>query len=216
MNLFLFTDFSNLITDKTPGSFENDIAQAWRIDGTIHGVQLGTVGYIGKNRPEQIGFDATGNIIGIDIYGELALTFRDALKSAPDGAFSIGASRLFGREKNWTARTEFYCNADGYLDVDQSRLLPGEFTPFYSGRYYLYGELSGINLLNSMLSMSFFGFGNLADRSYSTTIQSTLDLPGVVPFTMYGRYYGGRENREFTYAFRGKTFSMGMRIRADF
>jgi hypothetical protein len=216
MNLFLFTDFSRLITNMTPGSLEDDIAQAWRIDGTIYGVQLGTVGYIGKNRPEQIGFDATGNIIGIDLYGELALTFRDAFNSAPDGAFSIGASRLFGREKNWTARTEFYCNTGGYLDVDQSRLLPGEFTPFYSGRYYLYGELSGVNLWNSMLAVAFFGFGNLADRSWSATIQSTLDLPGVLPFTIYSRYYGGRERREFTSAFGGTALSMGMRIRADF
>lgn len=216
MNLFLFMDFSKLIADKTPGSLENDIAQAWRIDGTIHGVQLGTVGYIGKNRPEQIGFDATGNITGIDIYGECALTFMDALNSAPHGAFSIGASRLFGKEKNWTARTEFYCNTNGYLDVDQSRLLPGEFTPLYSGRYYLYGELSGVNLWNSMLAIALFGYGNLADRSWSATIQSTIDLPGVLPFTVYGRYYGGRDGREFTNVFGGNAFSMGLRIRADF
>jgi hypothetical protein len=67
-----------------------------------------------------------------------------------------------------------------------------------------------------MLSASLFGFSNLADRSYSTTMQLTVDLPGVLPFTVFGRYYGGRKHREFTNAFGGDAISLGLRIRADF
>jgi hypothetical protein len=216
MNLFLFTDLSGLISKGEAGVFGEKVAQAWRIDGTFNGINIGTVGYIGKNRHEQIGFDATGNLFGIDIYGELACTFRKAFDKAPDYAFSVGGSRLFGRERNWTGRTEFYLNGTGFLDVDQSRLSPGEFTPFYSGKYYLYGEVTGTNLVNSTLAVSLFGFGNLADRSYSTTLQLTLDLPGVLPFTVYGRYYGGRADREFTRSFGGTAWCGGLRVRADF
>jgi hypothetical protein len=216
MNIFLFTDFSNVISNRKAGSLKHDVAQAWRIDATVQGIQFGTVGYIARNRPEQIGFDATGNVFGIDLYGELGCTFTDAFNKAPDYAFSLGGSRLFGKDKNWTGRTEFYFNSNGYLDLDQSKMLPGEFTPFYSGKYYLYGEISGVNLANSMLAVSFFGFSNLADHSYSTTMQCTIDLPGVLPFTVFGRYYGGKKYREFTNAFGGDAISVGLRIRADF
>ncbi|MBN1577564.1 MAG: hypothetical protein JW913_13480 [Chitinispirillaceae bacterium] len=216
MNLFLFTDFSNVVSKGAVGSFGEKVAQAWRIDGTFRGVNIGTVGYIAKNRPEQIGFDATGNVLGADLYGELAFTFTDAGRSAPHCALSAGGSRTFGRERNWTGRTEFYYNDKGYGDTDLSRLPAGEFTPFYSGKYYAYAEITGTSLLNSMFAVSLFGFGNLADRSFSTTLQFTLDFPGVPPFTIYGRYYGGRRNREFTRAFGGSAFGGGVRIRVDF
>jgi len=216
MNLFLFTDFSRMIQNGQSGAFGENIAQAWRIDGTFSGVNIGTVGYIGRNRPEQVGFDVTGNVLGADLYGELACTFTNALATAPRYAFSIGGARTFGRERNWTLRTELYCNEEGYGNIRQSTLLPGEFTPFYSGRYYLYGEVTGTGLLGSILSMSLFGYGNLADASYSATLQGTIDLPGVLPFTIYGRYFGGRQDREFTRPFGGEALCAGMRISAAF
>ncbi|MBN1309691.1 MAG: hypothetical protein JXA18_17350 [Chitinispirillaceae bacterium] len=216
MNLFFFTDFSNVVDKGRVGVLGEKVGQAWRIDGTFRGVNIGTVGYVGKNRPEQIGFDATGNVLGADIYGELALAFTDAARSAPHCALSIGGSRLFGPQRNWTGRAEFYYNDRGYGDIALSRLSPGEFTPFYSGKYYGYAEITGTSLLNSMLAISLFGFGNLADRSFSATLQFTLDLPGVLPFTVYGRYYGGRDDREFTRVFGGSAAGAGARIRADF
>jgi hypothetical protein len=216
MNLFLFTDVSRVVADGTVGDIAQTVAQAWRFDGVWGGVQLGTVGYVSPNTPERIGFDATGRMFGIDLYGECALTFFRALDEAPELALSAGGSRLFGKERNWTLRAEGYYNHQGYGDTALSTLSPGSFTPFYSGKYYAYGELTGVNLIRTTTTASLFGFANVADGSFSTTLQFTVDLPGVLPFTVYGRYYGGKDDREFTRAFGGQATGGGIRIRGDF
>ena len=217
MNVFLFTDFSGAVKKGiVAGALSETIAQAWRIDATISGVHIGTVGYVTKRGPGRIGFDATGNLLGADLYGETALKFTNALNAAPDFALSVGGSRTLGQERNWTARTEFYFNEKGYRDTAQSHLPAGAFTPFYSGKYYAYGEISGTGLFASMFGVSLFGYANLADGSYSTTLQGNFDFPGVLPFSVYGRYYGGEKDREFTSAFGGRAMAFGVRISAEF
>jgi hypothetical protein len=216
MNLFYFGDASRVVVNGTPGKISETIGQALRFDGVWGGVRFGTVGYVSPGLPEHIGFDATGRLLGTDLYGECALTFTDALRSAPEAALSAGGSRLFGQERNWTIRAEGYYNHQGFGDTALSKLVPGSFTSFYSGKYYAYAELTGINLIRTTAAVSLFGFANLADGSFSTTLQFTIDLPGVVPFTVYGRYYGGGEDREFTQAFGGQAAGGGLRIRADF
>lgn len=216
MNLFLFTDVSRVVRNGVVGDIAKTVGQAWRFDGVFGGVQLGTVGYVTPGMPEHIGFDATGRLAGTDLYGECALTFVKALKSAPEVALSAGGSRLFGRERNWTLRAEGYYNHQGFGDTALSTLSPGTFTPFYSGKYYAYAELTGVNLIRTTTAASLFGFANIADGSFSTTLQFTFDLPGVLPFTVYGRYYGGRKDREFTRAFGGQATGGGIRIRGDF
>lgn len=213
-NLFLFTDFSSRTSGGIPGSFGTTIAQAWRLDGTIAGVNIGTVGYLAGNAPAKIGFDATGNIFATDIYGEVALSFMPD-NNAPATAVSIGASRLFGQEKNWTCRGEFYYNDTGYSDARISLLPAGSFTPFYSGKYYAYAELSGLNLFSYRFNFSSYGFMNLADRSYSTTLQGTFTLPRLVPITVFIRYFGGTIDREFTSSFGGSAWQGGMRIMVE-
>jgi hypothetical protein len=216
MNLFYFGDLSRVAIGGTPLKLAEATGHAWHFDGVWAGVQLGVSGYVTPGLPEQLGFDATGRLAGTDLYGECALTFVNAIESAPEVALSAGGSRLFGRERNWTLRAEGYYNHQGYGDTAISRLLPGSFNPFYSGKYYAYAELSGVNLIRTTTAVSLFGFANLADGSFSTTLQVTVDLPGVLPFTLYGRYYGGREDREFTQAFGGQATGGGVRIRADF
>ncbi len=215
MNVVLFTDLSEVTAKGASGSME-DAAQAWRIDGTVGGVQLGTVGYYSRNSPQRLGFDATGKLFGTDIYAECALTFTDELRSAPDVALCAGGAKLFGRERNWTGRMELFFNEGGYQDIALSSLPRGAFEPFYSGKYYCYGEITGTNLLGSVLAVSMFGYGNLGDGSFSTTLQATLDLPGVLPFTAFGRYAGGAGDREFTGMTGGPALGGGVRIRADF
>jgi hypothetical protein len=216
MNLFYFGDLSRVVADGTPLNLAEAACHAWHFDGVWAGVRLGASGYATPGLPEQLGFDVTGRLAGTDLYGECALTFVNALESAPEVALSAGGSRLFGRERNWTLRAEGYYNHQGYGDTAISRLSPGSFNPFYSGKYYAYAELTGVNLIRTTTAVSLFGFGNLADGSFSTTLQVTVDLPGVLPFTLYGRYYGGREDREFTQAFGGQATGGGVRIRADF
>ena len=211
-NLFLFTDFSSVTENGMARSLSEKIAQAWRLDATISGVHIGTTGYISKNGPTHIGFDATGNMLATDIYGECALTFPRETSPTVEGAFSVGASRFFGQEKNWTGRTEFYYNHAGFADTGISTLPPGAFTPFYSGKYYAYAEISGTRLLSTRLDCSLFGFVNLADGSYSPTLQGTFDFPGVVPFTLFVRYFGGPQDREFTSPYGGRTWQCGLRI----
>jgi hypothetical protein len=214
-NLFLFTDFSSVASDTMGRSLSKTIAQAWRLDGTLSGVNIGTVGYISGNGPAHIGFDATGNAFATDIYGEAALNFLSN-RSAPAYAFSIGASHLFGQEKNWTCRGEFYYNDTGYTDTRISELPPGSFTPFYSGKYYAYIELSGVNLFSSLFNLSAYGFINLADLSYSPTLQGTFTLPRLVPVTIFARYFGGKNDREFTSVYGGTAWQCGLRIMAEF
>jgi hypothetical protein len=214
-NLFLFTDFSSRAPGTIPGVVSKTIAQAWRLDVTLAGVNIGTVGYLPMNAPAKIGFDATGSAFATDIYGEVALSFLED-KAAPATALSLGASRLFGQEKNWTCRGEFYYNDTGYSDVRISGLPTGYFTPFYSGKYYAYAELSGANLFSSLFNCSVYGFVNLADRSFSTTLQGTFTLPRLVPITVFARYFGGNSDREFTSTFGGNALQGGFRIMVDF
>jgi len=211
-NLLLFTDFSDITARGMAQSIGNHVAQAWRLDATIAGVNIGTVGYAGRNRPLKVGIDATGNVLATDIYTEAAFTLGREGHERSATALSIGASRLFGQEKNWTVRTEFYCNDTGYGDIDPSTLSPGSFTPLYAGNYYLYGELSGTKLASGLVDATIFGCVNLADGSYSPGGQCTIDLPGVVPFTLFTRYFGGREKREFTTPYGGNALQMGLRV----
>lgn len=211
-NIFLFTDFSGVTTNKSAHGFAETVAQAVRVDGTVNGVNLGIVGYVSKNRPVQLGCDATGNVFATDVYGELACGFTDGAKPTPTAALSAGASHLFGQERNWTGRVEGYYNDTGFTDTKMSRLLPGSFTPFYSGRYYAYGEIAGTALLGGTTAVALFGFINIADGSFSPTLQSTFDLPGVIPFTVFTRYYGGPLDREFTALFGGRVWQGGLRI----
>jgi hypothetical protein len=216
VNIFLFTDLSAVVENGSPMRFGQTAAQAWRVDATIAGVNVGTVGYVSKNDPGYIGFDATGNLLGADIYGECALTFADALRTAPDYAFSVGASKTFGKEKTWTARGEFYYNDEGLKETAISTLPQGSFTPFYSGRYYAYAELNSTKVFTQVLGMSLFGYTTLADRSFATTLQASFDFPGVLPFSLFVRYFGGGDDREFTSVFGGQALQAGLRIRGEF
>ena len=214
-NIFLFTDFSGVTINNTINDFSETIAQAWRLDKTLFGVNIGTVGYVTKNKPLQIGFDATGSILSADIYGELGLTFVNAEKSAPDYALSIGGSKTLGPEQNWTVRGEFYYNDKGFSDTAIS-LIRSSFTPLYSGKYYAYAEISSTKLFTSILGTSIFAYANLADLSYSATVQFNFAVPGVLPFSVYGRYAGGKSDREFTSLFGDEALQGGVRIRGDF
>lgn len=214
-NLFFFTDFSKVTANGSVNSFANNIAQAWRFDATIANVNVGTVGYVSADNPLHIGFDATGNVLTADVYGELALTIdNNAGQTMP--AFSAGFSKIFGEEKTWTFRSEVYYNDTGFGDTAISSLRPGEFTPLYSGKVYVFAELTTSKLFTSMISSSLLYYMNCADRSFSSTLLFTFDFPKVLPFTLYVRGNGGRLDREFTGLFADRTLTAGLRIRGDF
>jgi len=212
INILTFTDFSDITLNKEARSIPEHIGQAWRLDATISGVNIGTVGYVAKNKPVKIGVDASGNWFGTDIYTEAALTADYVDAGRRTTSVCLGASRYFGKEKNWLARTEFYFNDTGFEDVNLFGIKPGEFIPLYSGKYYMYGELNATKLASDMLDITLFGCVNLGDRSYSPGIQCMIDLPRVVPFFLFCRYFGGKSNREFTAPYYGHAFSEGLRV----
>ncbi|HEX3020074.1 MAG TPA: hypothetical protein VHP36_07215 [Chitinispirillaceae bacterium] len=76
----------------------------------------------------------------------------------------------------------------------------------------MYGELNANKLASDMLDLTLFGCVNLGDRSYSPGIQCMIDLPHVVPFTLFCRYYGGKSNCEFTSPYGGHAFGAGLRV----
>jgi len=214
-NLFFFTDFSMVTANGNINSLIENIAQAWRFDATIANVNVGTIGYVSANKPLHIGLDATGNVLTADVYGELALTFNnDSEKTAP--AFSAGFSKVFGEEKTWTFRSEVYYNDTGFGDTAVSSLRPGEFTPLYSGKFYIFTELTTSKLFTSVISSSLLYYMNCADRSFSSTLLFNFDFPKVLPFSLYVRANGGRLDREFTGIFADRTLTAGLRIRGDF
>jgi hypothetical protein len=214
-NLFFFTDFSKVTANGSVNSLMENIAQAWRFDATIANVNVGTVGYVSADSPLHIGLDATGNVLTADVYGELALTFNnDSEQTAP--AFSAGFSKVFGEEKTWTFRSEVYYNDTGFGDTTISTLRAGEFTPLYSGKFYVFTELTTSKLFTSMISSSLLYYMNCIDRSFSSTLLFTFDFPKVLPFTLYLRANGGRLDREFTGVFADRTLTAGLRIRGDF
>lgn len=215
-NLSLFTDFSHVTVNKSPQPVTAGIGQAWRIDGTFSGVNIGTAGYIAKNAPVHLGLDATANLLSTDIYGEAAFCLKNEDHDAVTNAFSVGAARYFGKEKNWIGRIEIYSNDSGYADTAISTLPPGSFVPFYSGKLYFYGEISANNLLQSRLDATLFSIVNAADESFSATLQGTFDLPGIIPFTLYTRYFGGKDDREFTFRYGQNSLQAGLRIIASF
>jgi hypothetical protein len=214
-NLFLFTDFSGLIVGRRVNSLGESIGQAWHLDFTLAGINVGTNGYVGRNRPARIGFDATGNVLATDLYGEFAFSI-DKNREKPGYAFSIGATRVFGQEKTWTGRAEFFYNDTGYGDTRISLLAPGSFTPFYSGRCYAYAEIAGTKVFSSVFGVALYGFVNMIDRSYSPTLQGTFRIPGIVPFALYGRYFGGPDDREFSSAYGGRVWQAGARLQVEF
>lgn len=215
VNIFLFTDLSSVVQDGKAMDLAETIAQGWHIDATLFGVNFATTGYVTKNAPAQIGFDATGNFMTADVYGELAFTLTNQGSSSVGAAGTVGIVKVFGEEQNWTVRGEFYYNDRGYGDTALSSLTPGTFTPFYSGKYYAYAEVSGTKLFGSVLGVSIFGFMNIADRSYSATAQCSFTFPGIVPFSVFARYYGGADDREFTSAYGGQALQIGARIRIE-
>jgi hypothetical protein len=214
-NLFFFTDFSKVTSNGSVNSFAKNIGQAWRFDATIANVNVGTVGYVSADNPMRIGLDATGNVLSADVYGEFALTYNnDSEQTAP--SFSAGFSKVFGQEKTWTFRSEVYYNDTGYGDTAVSSLRTGEFTPLYSGRFYVFTELTTSKLFTSMISSSLLYYMNCIDRSFSSTLLFTFDFPKVLPFTIYLRANGGRLDREFTGVFADRSLTAGLRIRGDF
>ena len=214
-NLFFFTDFSMVTTNGSVNSLLENIAQAWRFDATIANVNIGTVGYISADGPLQLGLDATGNLLTADVYGELAFTFNtNSQHTIP--AFSAGFSKVFGEEKTWTFRSEVYYNDTGFGDTAISSLRADEFTPLYSGRFYVFSELTTSKLFTSMISSSLIYYMNCFDHSFSSTLLFTFDFPKVLPFTIYLRTNGGRLDREFTGTFADRSLTAGLRIRGDF
>ncbi len=215
-NLFLFTDFSSLVTNGTPAALEDSVGFAFRLDGTKSGINFGAVGYMHKNRPIQLGFDATGAFVGADLYSELALTLPIDESAQTNCAISAGGARSFGQEKTNTLRLEAYYNARGFGDAAFSSYTRGTFTPLYSGRWYGYAEVATTKLVSSRLGGSWSAYANLVDGSYATTVQCNVDIPGVVPFSVYGKYFGGKHDRELTSLYNGPSLLGGLRIVAEF
>lgn len=216
VNIFLFTDVSATVQNGQVRDLAETIAQAWHVDATLFGINFGTTGLVTKNAPVQIGFNATGSLFATDLYGECALSFTNDGSTPVSVTTAVGFSRTFGEEQNWTVRGEFYYNDRGY---GMTNVLPliitGQFTPFYSGKYYAYAELSATKLFNSVFGFSVFGFANIADLSFSLTAQANFTIPNIVPFSVYCRYYGVDAGREFSSYYGGQAWQLGVRVRIE-
>ena len=221
-NVFLFADMSGTVTPTGAGGglAVNDPIQttnlAARWDLTVSGVELALTGYAGSSIQDRAGFDFSSRILGFDVYGEFAA-------GLPGGSYSFTWSSSFGFQKTlgelsyWNAAGEFFVNDAGTSDTSSysSRAASGDL-PFYVGRYYAFGSLTRTHLFMDGLSAALAGFVDLSDTSFLARLSTTIDVPGVAPFTFNLSWSGGGDGKAFTWFTGNNSLTAEIQIRVEF
>jgi hypothetical protein len=218
-NIFLFGDFSGTV-GGTPLVVNDPVKTtnvAARWDLTVLGFELALSGYWGSSIQNKYGFDFSGQILGFDVYGELAAAFAQGA-SPFTWASSVGFQRTLGDLKYWSIQGEFFTNSAGTEDPGTYPLLllSGSFTPFYLGKYYAYAGLTRTHLFVEGVSATLAGFANFSDASYLARLSTTIDVPRLVPFTVALSYAGGGPDREFTWFVGDRSLSLDIQVRVSF
>ncbi|PKL08521.1 MAG: hypothetical protein CVV51_08535 [Spirochaetae bacterium HGW-Spirochaetae-7] len=208
-NAFLFADFANLVKDGGGGLTYGDPLESVNIGGrydfTAGSFEFGLTGYAGKNAQARFGLDASGRLLGMTVYGELALRPEYASYGYSAQA-SAGFSRTLDELKRWTLSAEGFYN----------QLPVYEQIPLYQGKFYAYAALSASELLSSSLSTTLSVISNLTDLSYSVKLAESFSFPRAVPFTLSVSFAGGGADKEFTRFAGDRAFSVSMSTRVEF
>jgi hypothetical protein len=218
-NLFLVTDFSETGSSGTVRDLADTLRQAVRFDITAVGYEFGLSTYLGSGLPCYFGFDLTGRLLTLDIYGEAALT-ADFVNETQHYAFSLGFQRVFGELKDWTVAGEFFYNSAGEANnagySTPTSFVSGLFVPLYVGRMYAYGALTKKYLIGTVLNGTLSSIANLSDFSFTVSLKGTFDFPKFIPFSVSLAYNGGGEGREFTVFSGDNALSAALEVRFEF
>ncbi len=205
-NIFFFTDMSGTVTPTGSGGslVVNDPVQtvnlAGRWDITVGGAELALSGYAGKSVQSRAGFDVSGRLLGTDVYGELATAIP-----TPSASFSwstsAGFQKTLGELSYWSVSGELYYGSTGTSDTTTYPGLAAAqtFNPFYVGSLYAYAALTRTHLFMDGVSASLAGFADFSDASFLARLSTTINVPGVPPFTFNLTWAGGGPNKALTY-----------------
>jgi hypothetical protein len=221
-NIFLFADMSGTVTPTGPGGalVVNDLVQstnlAARWDLTVSGFELALTGYVGQQTQDRVGFDLSGRVLGFDVYGELAAGLPNGGYS-PTWASSLGFQRTLGELSYWKVAGEVFMNDAGTTDTGtySSRVASGDL-PFYVGRFYAYGSLARTHLFMDGLTEVIAGFVDVSDASFLVRLSTTVDVPGLAPFTFSLGWAGGGDRKAFTWFTGNNSLTAELRVRVEF
>jgi hypothetical protein len=222
-NLFVFADMSGTVTPTGAGGalVVNDplattnLAARWDI--TLLGFELALTGYTGSSIQSRAGFDVSGRLFGFDVYGELAAGLPGGTYSST-WSTSVGAQRTLGELGYWSIAAELYYNSAGSTgaDVSPSLVSSGTFSPFYTGAMYAYASITRTHLFMDGVSATLAGFVDISDLSFLTRLSTTMNLPGVPPFTFSLSWSGGGADKAFTYITGNNSISADLQIKLEF
>jgi hypothetical protein len=200
-NLFAFVDFRDTVEAGAVRDLFRTVNAALRFDATLGGVEFGLTGYLDAapgRLVNKYGFDASGALLGFDLYTEQSVSLHYENESDPraffDGyAASVGFSRTLDELKEWTCQGEFFYNSEG---ADGPPVMP--FTPFYAGRWYGYLGIAKDKLTAVFTRAELSAVVNFSDLSFFIRAAAVISPVGTLPITVSLTYSGGDEGDEFT------------------
>ena len=210
-NLFLFADSSRSLTATgIPRDLVKTGSLGFRTDTTFLGWNLGLVGNFGQTSDPRLGATASGALAGFDLWAEAGGVVPLGGHALTWSA-SLGGERSFGLDSEWTIRGEGFWNPEGQGDVALVPSTLSGFTPFYWGKAYAYAELLKKKLLGPDVTGTLSATANLGDMSWTASAGLRTNFRGLIPFTLYSQYNGGKAEREFTLSTGGPAWTLGLR-----
>lgn len=216
-NAFFFTDFSGLVDSGTVQDPASAVSYAARFDATVGDVELGLTGLAGARVQDKLGFDFSGHILGLSMYGESAYT--PAYDAGTENlALALGASRPLGDLKRWTVSAEAFYNSSGSDLTGQyaAMLGAGTLNPLYMGQFYGYAAVQASKFPADPLTSSLSALANLSDRSFIVRLTESFAFQNAVPFGITLSWSGGGADKEFTFLGGDNALGISFSVRADF
>lgn len=207
-NLFFFGDFSRSIDSF---GMARDIAKtagyAFRADTVLFGFSTGVLGAFGPDESTRLGLATSGSLFGLDVWGEAGSVLplgNDEFSVAA----SLGGEKTFGLNSEWVVRGEGFYNPEG--EDDATLAMASQFVPYRLGKYYGYFSGTRLKLFGGSSSLGLSGIMNFSDLSYTAATTLALGLPALLPVNFTLRYFGGRDDREFTLRSGGPSWQFGI------
>ena len=214
-NLFAFVDFSETVKSGTVQDIGDTANLGFRYDLTLAGFELGLTTYFGSSVQARGGFDFSGRMLGMTLYGEVAVLPAYSAYSSSWSAV-LGFERKLGDLKKATFSGEFFYNSAGADDENAYPAPPVTFSPTYVGKYYAYLGLTVSELFSPDLSTTVSALANISDASMYLRLAEDFNINGAPPFSLVVGWTGGGTKKAFTYYAGNNSLSLTVQSRIAF
>jgi hypothetical protein len=211
-------------------------AFAGKLEFLVKNVEFSVSGWGRKNKFPMFGFDISGSLFGIELWGEAAFSYGyNTPKLTTDGEeyrirnefftwFCLGFRKsidIGDVTDRFTITGEFFYNHGGYRDNMFDTDPATRFT-FLEGGYYqaaYYGKIYASLFLNvkkflaSNMELNISFMGNFSDFSFILITGIAYNIVYNVNFTFDIYSCFGKEKREFTYDGSAITLEIGLTLR---